>query len=138
MHRYQIFDHTADIGINVFGKTLKELFVNGAYALFDLMIDLKGVRQEEVRSIAAEGLDVSELWVNYLRECLYLFHGEALLLSDCHIDAITHKHVTATLRGEFYDPARHEIRQDIKAVTYHQATIQETPQGWSGKVIFDV
>ena len=138
MHRYKMFDHTADLGIQVFGKTLEELFVNGAYALFDLIADLKAVRQEEVRNIAADGLDLNDLWVNYLRECLYLFHGEALLVSDCHIAAITHKHVTATLRGEFFDPARHEIRQELKAVTYHQATIQETPQGWRGKVIFDV
>jgi SHS2 domain-containing protein len=40
MKRYRVFDHTADLGIQVLGRTVEELFVNGAYALFDLMADL--------------------------------------------------------------------------------------------------
>jgi len=41
MH-YRLFDHTADLGVEVFGKTRKDLFVNAAAALFDLLLDAAG------------------------------------------------------------------------------------------------
>jgi len=44
----------------------------------------------------------------------------------------------ALLRGETYDPARHRIKQEIKAVTYHQAAVEKTAAGWRARVVFDV
>lgn len=138
MIRYRLFDHTADLGVEVFGATISELFANGAFALFDLLVDLEKVRQAVVRNVKVTGGDLSDLWVNYLRECLYLWNGEGLLLVNYAIVSIDQKQVATTMRGEPFDPVRHRIRHEIKAVTYHQASVLETPQGWTGKVIFDV
>lgn len=138
MKRYRLFEHTADLGVQVFGATINELFVNGAFALFDLLADLDKVRQVVVRNVTVTGGDLSDLWVNYLRECLYLWNGEGLLLVNYTIVSIDQKQATATMGGEAFDPVRHRIRQEIKAVTYHQASVLETLQGWTGKVIFDV
>jgi SHS2 domain-containing protein len=41
MSNYKFFDHTADIGVEVTGRTRKALFVNAAEALFDVMIENK-------------------------------------------------------------------------------------------------
>jgi SHS2 domain-containing protein len=138
MKRYRVFDHTADLGIQVLGSTVEELFVNGADALFDLMVDLKQVRLTKDRIITAAGTDWNELWVNYLRECLYVFNGERFVMRECVILSLDRAQVMARLRGEAFDPARHQIRQEIKAVTYHQAAVQTTAQGWQGTVILDV
>jgi SHS2 domain-containing protein len=138
MIRYRLFDHTADLGVEVFGATINELFVNGAFALFDLLTDLDRVRQAVEHNVTATGEDLSGLWVNYLRECLYLWNGEGLLLVNYAIVSIDQKQVATTMRGEPFDPARHQIKQEIKAATYHQASVLRTPQGWTGKVIFDV
>jgi SHS2 domain-containing protein len=138
MQRYRVFNHTADLGIHVFGKTASEVFQNGAYALFDLITDTELVRPSLERSVLATGKSWDELWVNYLRECLYLFNGEGLLLRDYAILTIDEEQVTVRMRGEAFDPLRHRIKKEIKAVTYHEATLRETPQGWTGRVIFDV
>src|SRR3990172_537788 len=138
MIRYRVFDHTADLGIQVFGRTVEELFINGAYVLFYLIADLDQVQLTEERIITAARTDRNELWVNYLRECLYVFNGDGLLMRECVIMSHDQSHVTARLRGEAFDPARHKIRQEIKAVTYHLATVGKTGQGWTGRVIFDV
>ncbi|MCK4436526.1 archease, partial [bacterium] len=37
MKKYETFDHTADLGIRVFGKTREELFANAGYAMFDIL-----------------------------------------------------------------------------------------------------
>jgi SHS2 domain-containing protein len=138
MPRYCIFDHTADLGIQVFGKSASEVFQNGAYALFDLITDTDLVRLSLDRRVLATGKGWDELWVNYLRECLYLCNGEGLLLRDYAVVTINQEQVTVRMRGEAIDPLRHRIKMEIKAVTYHEATLRETPQGWMGKVIFDV
>ena len=136
--RYHIFDHTADLGLHVFGRTGEELFINGAYALFDLMADLEQVQLTTELMITAAGTDWHELWVNYLRECLAAFYGAGLLIGKIDILSLGQKQVTARLRGEIYNPARHRIKQEIKAVTYHRAALEITAQGWKGEVILDV
>ncbi|HLA26985.1 MAG TPA: archease [Syntrophales bacterium] len=138
MIRYRVFDHTADLGIQVFGRTVEEIFVNGAHALFHLIADLDQVQLTEERIITAAGTDRNELWVNYLRECLHVFNGEGLLMRECVILSLDQSNVTARLRGEILNHNRQQIKQEIKAVTYYQASVRKTKRGWIGKVICDV
>src|SRR3990172_8224139 len=138
MIRYRVFDHTADLGIQVFGRTVEELFINGANVLFYLIADLDQVQLTEERIITAAGTDRNELWVNYLRECLHVFNGEQLLMLDCVILSLDKSNVTARLRGEILNHNRQQIKQEIKAVTYYQASVRKTKRGWIGKVVCDV
>jgi len=59
-------------------------------------------------------------------------------MKRCTILEASHRRLTAVLRGEKYDPARHRIRMEIKAATYHQASIRRMAAGWIGRVVFDV
>ena len=68
MNRYKVFNHTADLGVEIYGKTVEELFVNAAFAIGDLMTDLQNVEVTRARRIVAEGTDWEDLLVNYLRE----------------------------------------------------------------------
>ena len=136
--KYRVFNHTADLGVEIYGKTVKELFVNAAFAIGDLMTDLQNVEVTKVRRIVAEGTDWEDLLVNYLREVLYLFNGEGLILSDYAIAEINPRHLVGEVRGEPFEPGRHRIKTEIKAVTYHQALVRETETGWMGRVVFDV
>ncbi|MBN2569706.1 MAG: archease, partial [Deltaproteobacteria bacterium] len=38
--KYTVFDHTADLGVEIYGSDEKELFSNAAHALFDIMTDI--------------------------------------------------------------------------------------------------
>ena len=51
MKKYKLLDHTADIGIEVWGKTKKELFENAVEAMFDLMVDLAGINNVNVKIV---------------------------------------------------------------------------------------
>ena len=117
---------------------MEELFANASYSLYDLITDIKLIERREERELVIEGSDWTDLFVNFLREILYLFNGEGLLIHDCRIIAITVGSVTATVAGEIFDSSRHVVKTEIKAVTYHQALVTETSAGWKGRVIFDV
>jgi SHS2 domain-containing protein len=136
---YRIFDHTADLGVEVTGATLEELYAGAAFALFDLLTDLQTVRAGRSREIDVIGENPADLLVNFLRETLYAWNGEEFLMKSCLVREATPKRIKAVLRGEGFDPARHRILQEIKAVTYHQCSVMERPEGgWVARVVFDV
>jgi SHS2 domain-containing protein len=135
---YRIFEHTADLGVEIYGTDERNLFRNAAGALCDILTDTSLVDARGEWEICAEGCDLEELLVNFLREILYKFNGEGLLLKECVISEIDDIHVKGTVKGEPFVPDRHGMNMEIKAVTYHGTEIRKTGEGWTGRVIFDV
>lgn len=140
MSNYNFFDHTADIGVEISGRTRKELFVHAAEALFDVMIEHKTGRTtaQQLKKITVEGADVADLLINFLRELLYLFNGEKFVIGSCEIIEFSDKKLQARLTGELFNPKKHLIKTEIKAVTYSGLTMDRVKTGWRARVIFDV
>jgi SHS2 domain-containing protein len=138
MKPYTTFDHTADLGLAITGASEEVLFANAAFAVFDIITDLGLVEPRETRRVLVEGDSPEDLLINFLREVLYLYNGERWLLKEIRIIKIDEKALEAEARGEPFDGQKHEIYKEIKAVTYHQAQVRKTPDGWAAKVIFDV
>lgn len=140
MSNYKFFDHTADIGVEVTGRTRKELFVNVADALFDVMILHKAGRAtaKQRKKITVDGADVADLLINFLREILYLFNGEKFVTGSCEIIKFTNKELQVRLTGESFNNKKHLIKTEIKAVTYSGAKVERLKDGWRARVIFDV
>jgi SHS2 domain-containing protein len=140
MSNYKFFDHTADIGIEVTGRTRKELFVNAVEALFDVMIESKTgeVSEKQQKKITIEGGDTADLLINFLREILYLFNGEKFITSSCEIIQFANKELQARLTGESFNNKKHLIKTEIKAVTYSGLTVEKEKAGWRARIIFDV
>ncbi len=138
MKPYTTFDHTADLGLSIKGASQEDLFANAAFAVFDIITDLDRVEGRETRRIAIEGDSREDLLINLLREVLYLYNGERWLLKKMRFIRIGERNLEADAIGEPFDARKHEICKEIKAVTYHQAQVRKTPEGWSARVIFDV
>jgi SHS2 domain-containing protein len=140
MINYKFFDHTADIGIEVTGRTRKELFINATAALLDVMIENKTSRAaaKQHKKITIEGADVADLLINFLRELLYLFNGEKFVTGSCEIIEFTNKKLHARLTGTSFNSKKHLFKKEIKAVTYSGLTVEKYKTGWRARIIFDV
>lgn len=140
MSNYTFFDHTADIGVEITGRTRKELFDNAANALFDIMIENSAGREAAKRRkpITVEGTDVADLLINYLRELLYLFNGEKFVIDTCDIVKFNGKKLQVRLTGESFNSKKHWVKTEIKAVTYSGAKVEKLKDGWRARIIFDV
>lgn len=138
MKPYKTFDHTADLGLSITGRSEDELYANAAVAVFDVITDLGRVEAREARRISVEGDSPEDLLINFLREILYLYNGERWLLKEIRVTKRNEKELEAEARGEPLDTQKHEICKEIKAVTYHQARVRQAPKGWEARVIFDV
>lgn len=138
MKKYEIFDHTADMGVRVFGRSVEEVFVNAAYALFDQWTDLRKVRKQISQEISVQGSDREDLLIRWLGELLFLGESRGFLFKEFTIRRLDSTSLKAVARGEIFDPSRHRFKTEIKAVTYHQAELKERDGRWEGRVIFDV
>jgi len=135
---YELIDHTADFGIRFFGTDAADLFRNGALALTDLMTDARLVKSTHACHVQVSGADWQDLMVNWLRELLYLWAGEEKFIQDVDIQSIRENDVEAIVRVETYSPQRHVLKNEIKAVTYHQIQVLDSGKGWQAQIIFDV
>ncbi|MFC1826281.1 archease [Thermodesulfobacteriota bacterium] len=136
--RYKLIDHTADFGIHVFGSDSKELFANAAYAMFDMLTEIGLLKGTDSIDLLVNGDDWSDLMVNWLRELLYFWNGKELLVQKVRIMSLSDTELSANIDFDPFDPDRHEIKIEVKAVTYHQIQVTGGPEGWEARIIFDV
>ena len=136
---YEVIDHTADIGIRVAAENLEELFIRAAEAMFDVMVASKPNLTANINvpiEISAERQD--ELFVKWLQELLYVFDTRHLVLSSFYIDKLSETMLSGTAKGMKFDELRHELKRQIKAVTYHKLALEKKDDAWHATVIFDI
>jgi SHS2 domain-containing protein len=138
MKRFEILDHTADIGIIVHGEDLKSLFENAGKTFFHLITDLKKVRLRTERKIEIGGESLERLMVDWLNELLYLHDVENLLFKRFHVESVGEAGLKAKVNGEIFQEGVHVIKTEVKAVTYHQLEVRQEKGGWRARIIIDL
>ncbi|MHC4276271.1 MAG: archease [Planctomycetota bacterium] len=149
--RYRLIEHTADLAFVAYGKDVRELFQNAAFALFDVYADLSKVEENIEKqiniSIQAEAeaeephetdIDYEQLLVKWLNEFLYLNEVEDLLFKRFNVVELTATGLSATACGERFNPERHAILTPLKAVTYHRIEVVQEPDRWRARVVVDL
>lgn len=135
---YEVFEHTADIGLHAWGDTQAELFIHAAQGMESLMVAPEQVQPRVTREVVVEGHDEISLLIAWLNELIFLFDTEFLLLRDFEIDALSPTILRARASGEPYDARRHDLSSAIKAVTWHEASIEHDASGYRARIIFDI
>lgn len=136
--KYEVFEHVSDIGLLIYGSSFKELLENAGIALFEQMADLSEVEAKDTIEVSAQGDTTEELFMAWLREILYLFHGGGYLLKEFEVKELGKGSVRASVRGEKMDLGRHAMGGEVKGVTYHRLEVKEIDGKWRARVILDV
>ncbi len=132
----------ADIAFSATAKTLEELFSSAADATMNAMVnDLSTIQRSTQKSVSLEAEAVDLLLVNFLQEMIYYKDAQRLLLLPERLHIEQHDHhlsLQATLSGEPINPSKHELKVDVKAVTFHRLKVAQTPKGWEAMVVLDI
>lgn len=134
---YEVIEHTADVGIIAYGRTLEELFANAAAGMLRFLIDPAEVRRLQHRSVRVDADDREGLLVAWLNELLVVLNADGFIPAAFDVHEMSERHLVADVAGEPVDAARHRFRLDVKAATYHQLQIARNDV-WRARVIFDV
>ena len=136
MKRFQLIEHTADIGLIGYGKTLAEAYASAAYGLFSIIAELKAVKEAESRQLEIDEDDREALLFEWLNSLIYFFDVEMLLFKRFDIIYLDGCHLKAICYGEKYDPSRHRLKMGVKSATYHMLKVDVEKN--QVRVIFDV
>ncbi len=135
---HELFEHTADLGLRATASDLNSLFAEMAACLVSAMIeDPACVRLTQSATIEIAGTDREFLLFDWLKEILLRFETDRMLFADFVVN-VTETGLRATARGEVYDPDRHTFAHEVKAITYHELKIEQSPNQWLAEVIVDI
>ena len=136
MKRFQLIEHTADVGLIAYGRNLAEAYANAAYGLFSIIAELKKVREIESRRMEISEGDMEALLFEWLNSLIYLFDVEMLLFKRFDIIEFDRCQLKALCYGEKYDPSRHRLKTGVKSATYHILKVDDEKN--QVQVIFDI
>ncbi len=140
MEKFEFIEHTADLGLRVYGKTSEGLFKNYATVLFSILTDYQPKKIIN-KKITLQAQSLAELLVDWLNELLSIFFADGFLPKEYHLrisDDKGGKILQAEIKGEEFDFENNELKREIKAATYHDLKVEENDKGYVAEVIFDV
>jgi SHS2 domain-containing protein len=135
---YRLIKHTGDLGMEVRGRDLPDLFSQAGWSFFDILVEARRIIPNQERSISVGAPDLEALLVAWLGELLYIFETEQWVFGTFFIQNLTPQTFVVQAWGEPLDAKKHKPKKMIKAVTYHQLRIWEERGIWKARVIFDL
>ncbi|MFH0925404.1 MAG: archease [bacterium] len=136
---FEFIEHTGDIGVKIYGETIVDFFQNAGKAFTNVLIeDDKKIKEIVRKPIFIKNDGWERILITWLNELLYIFETEQLVFGRYKIKFVTRYRMKVICCGEQFNPSCHELRTEIKAVTYHQLAIKKKNNLWQTIVIFDV
>jgi len=141
MKEFEILEHTADIGIAAYGKNKREVFINAAKGMFEIIAgENKTLKENFCDKIKLEADNLEGLLFAWLNELLYISETKLVILNKFEIKDLSNDKIEAEVGGAKINPPSVKIEKEIKAVTYHRLEIIKDEKNglWRAQVIFDI
>lgn len=141
---FRIIEHTADVGIEVEGETLEELFKTAALGMIHIIFGkvFEDEKPTLTRQVETDGPEKEDILNNFLSEVLYLIEAERFIpirFLGTRIEEDQENFRFSTVAwGMEFDPQKHQMKTEIKAVTFHQMDVHRQNDRWKTRIIFDI
>lgn len=145
MQKYEILEHTADLKIKSYGKTLPEVFVNMAQGLASQQLGVEdlseaGEADSGWEDVAVEADGLESLLVDWLNEILYRSDVSQKVYLDFGLSGggLEFSESPYKIKTKIRGVKIAQKKLEIKAATYHELEIKKTDGGWEATAIFDI
>jgi len=138
---FEYLDHVSDVCIHAAGETMDEAFCEAARGMFNLMVDLDQVRPREEIEVRVSARTPELLLVEWLGRLLAEKDLKRLVFSRFYAsieqqdDEFT---LVGSASGEPIDRSRHELRTEVKGVTYAGLRVWKEDGRFVVKCVLDV
>ena len=139
---WRALDHTADAALEVEAGSFAELLEEAARACGEWTSGgtLAAEMHETERALEVRGNERVETWVHFWRALHRLWTVEGFLAVRAHVSSGTDEQVVRARIGCVSVGAldlAHCV--DVKAVTWHDAKVEQRADGrWSGRIVLDL
>ncbi|HLD13048.1 MAG TPA: archease [Candidatus Nanoarchaeia archaeon] len=130
----------ADIAYEAYGKSLKDVFEHAAEAIMDMLGDRKKIQATKKFTIKLKNINLENLLFDFLNEIVFLKDSEYSVFKTVKVTIKEGKEnkLIAVLTGEKINPEKHELGNDVKAVTMHQYKLEKKGKQWVARVVVDI
>lgn len=138
---YELFDHTADLGVRVTAPTLPELVppaVAGLYATLGWIVPQPDPAPADDFAFDATGDDPAVLLRDLLAELLHHFDTRRAVLTHVAVGEFSGARLAVTGRFRPLDPEQSAPAREVKAVTYHELAVRPVAGGYEATFIVDI
>lgn len=135
---FELFDHTADVGVRAFAPTLEGLIVPAAQGLYAAVGEITLGDAADELEFEAEGESAAELLRDYLTELLFAFESRRLAAAAHKVADFHDRRLKVTAALHRVDPKRSSFYREVKAVTYHELSIRRVEGGVEARYIVDI
>ena len=133
---YRILEHTADIGIESWGESIRECFEQAGYGLAELLGGQAVSGAADQAHVSSSGGDRGALLVDFLNQLLLLHETQEVAFSEIKVTRITGTELEAEVEIQ---PIEGETETTgIKAATYHRLEMLEENGSVRARVYLDV
>ena len=131
---------TADVAFESYGRNLSELFENTAYALFDIMVDIKSVKSKLSKTIKLKSDAIENLLYDFLSELVYIKDADSMVFNKILVKIKEGKEyqIEAVVYGDKIDYESQKLKLDVKAITLHMFVVEKLKIGYKALVIVDI
>jgi SHS2 domain-containing protein len=140
--KFEFLEHTADVYVAAYGKTLEEAFENAALAMFEVMTDTEKVSANIENNVEVEAEDEFALLYTWLEALLVNFETKNMVYSQFQIASIEETkegyRIKAAAWGEKFNAEKHMQRVGVKAITYHRMEILKQHNKVTLEFILDI
>jgi SHS2 domain-containing protein len=141
--KYEYINHTADLKVRAYGKTLEEAFANAAIGGFDFLTDTSRIKKKTEKKIIIKSKRIEALLYDFIGQLLFLLDTEGFMISSFKEmkikqakDAKDEFELKCTALGDNYK--NYEVKGDIKAITYSEMKIHKEKPGFVVEVVLDI
>ena len=136
--RYELFDHTADMGIRIFAPTMGGLVEPASQGLYAVIGELASRGGAEPVSFDLTGNDPAVLLRDYLGELLLLLEVDGRIVTRAQVTTFANGRLAVEAQAAPVDDEESIYAREVKAITYHELEIREIPGGYQATVIVDI
>lgn len=139
-HGYKDLDHTADRAVEVWGESIRGVFVAAAEAMFGISQDLATIGRDHEWTIEVEAGSPDDLLHAWLSELLWVSDRDGAIPCEFWIEELNEQRwqLRARARGGLPHAEMPTTAAPVKAVTYHELHVWREDGMWKATVVFDV
>ena len=135
---FELFDHTADMGLRIRGASMSELLFPAAGALYAAIGSIVPKGDAETRRIDLNAESGAYLLRDFLAELLAVVEQESRMVTAIDNAVFNQRTLAADLQMRTINSEKSVFDHEVKAITYHELVIHPIPGGYEATLIVDI
>jgi SHS2 domain-containing protein len=135
---YELFDHTADLGVRAWAPDLVELVRVAGQGFYAVIGELTAEGAPRTERFEIAGPELPVLLRDYLAELLLLFERDFRMVTVVEVEAFEPGRLVVAADSQVVSRERSALDREVKAITYHGLDLQQVEGGYEVTYIVDI